>query len=203
MEPVKLILSALIGYIFGCFQTAYVLGRVVGKLDIREHGSFNAGASNATIVLGWKYGVITALVDIFKGTLAVLLVKWIFAGNVDLMLCAGVFAILGHNYPFYLDFKGGKGTASLLGMLLAVDWRIAVVSALVLVAVTFITDYIALGTIVMYIVIVALSILFRYSTVSITFICFLAVLGIGKHIVNVKRIISKEETTLRSTMKKK
>jgi acyl phosphate:glycerol-3-phosphate acyltransferase len=203
MDLGKLLIASSLGYLFGCFQTAFILGKAVGKLDIRKHGSFNAGASNATIVLGWKYGIITAVVDIFKGTLAVLLIRWIFKGDMNLMLATGAFAILGHNYPFYMNFEGGKGTASLLGMLLAVDYRLALIAAAVLIIVTLVTDYIALGTIVMYLVIVTLSILYKYSMISIGFISFLAILGISKHLVNVKRIITKEETSLRSTMKKK
>ena len=103
------------GYCFGLFQTGYIYGEKHG-VDIRTQGSGNAGTTNTLRVLGWKAGLITFLGDLFKAIFAVLLIRFIFIGKYPdavkiLELYAGFGAVLGHNFPFYLKFKGGKGIA--------------------------------------------------------------------------------------------
>lgn len=203
MNTFNLIVSVILGYMLGCVQTAYILGKLVKKIDIRQHGSYNAGASNATIVLGWKFGVITGLVDILKGTLATVLTGLLFHWNKDLMFISGTFAILGHIFPVFLKFKGGKGTASILGVLLAIDYRIALIGGAIIVIVTILTDYIVIGTMVMYAVIIALFLIWDPTPLNISLIVFIALLSVIKHAVNIKRIFKGEETRLRSTFKKK
>lgn len=116
-----------IGYVFGLFQTGYIYGELKGT-DIRQHGSGNAGATNALRTLGWKAGLITLLGDCFKCVFAVLLVRALFAGRypdenmgVLLGMYAALGVILGHNFPFYLKFKGGKGIAATAGLYLSLD----------------------------------------------------------------------------------
>ena len=121
------IVSLLIGYAFGLFQTSYIYGRKNG-IDIREHGSGNAGTTNALRTMGWKAGVITLLGDCLKCVFAVLVVRLIFGGaHGDIMPVlsqyAGLGAILGHNYPFYMKFKGGKGIAVTAGIIIT-TWNI-------------------------------------------------------------------------------
>ena len=110
-----------IGYVFGLFQTGYIYGRMHG-MDIRKHGSGNAGSTNALRTMGVKAGAITLLGDCFKCVIAVLVVRGIFASRCPeilplLSMYAGFGAVLGHNYPFYLGFKGGKGIAATAGMM--------------------------------------------------------------------------------------
>lgn len=116
-----------IGYVFGLFQTGYIYGELKGT-DIRQHGSGNAGATNALRTLGWKAGLITLLGDCFKCVFAVFLVRALFAGRypdenmgVLLGMYAALGVILGHNFPFYLKFKGGKGIAATAGLYLSLD----------------------------------------------------------------------------------
>ena len=112
-----------IGYLFGLIQTGYIYG-ILNHVDIRKHGSGNAGTTNALRTLGWKAGVITFLGDCLKCILAVALVRLIFAehGDVSLLaIYAGLGVVLGHNYPFYLNFKGGKGIAATAGLVLSVN----------------------------------------------------------------------------------
>lgn len=203
MGSVQVVVSAFIGYILGCFQTAYIIGRVVKKIDIRKHGSNNAGASNVTIVLGWKYGVITALVDIFKAAIAVILIESIFPGSKELLFIAGAGAILGHIFPFFLGFKGGKGAASLIGMLLAIDLKIALISILTIVIITLVIDYIALGSIGMFAVLPLSTYAFNYPLVCTFIGVGLAILSVYKHQINIKRIMRKEEAGLRVVVKRK
>lgn len=118
------VIALAIGYVFGLFQTGYLYGKSQG-IDIRQEGSGNAGTTNSLRVLGIKAGLITFLGDLCKAIFAVLLVKLIFQDSYpqvikNLELYAGFGAVLGHNFPFYLKFKGGKGIACTAGMILAV-----------------------------------------------------------------------------------
>lgn len=139
------LLSILIGYFIGCFNLAYLVAKLRG-FDIRTKGSNNPGASNAAITLGAKWGVLVALVDILKSAVAVWLVEALFGDTVCGTL-AGVCAVMGHMYPFWLKFKGGKGFATFAGMALGMDWRYFAVIAVAVFAMIFITDYIVSGTV--------------------------------------------------------
>jgi glycerol-3-phosphate acyltransferase PlsY len=138
-------LSALMGYLLGCSNMAYWLG-LIKKVDLRNNGSGNLGASNATVLLGWKAGVAVAVHDIGKAVLAVVLARMLFPETENVGAMAGVAAVLGHVFPFYLKFKGGKGFASYLGMTIALNWKIAIVVLLLVGIVTLVTDYIVAAT---------------------------------------------------------
>lgn len=148
-----------IGYVFGLFQTGYIYGRMHG-MDIRKHGSGNAGSTNALRTMGVKAGAITLLGDCFKCVIAVLVVRGIFASRCPeilplLSLYAGFGAVLGHNYPFYLGFKGGKGIAATAGMILATDLRMAAVCLVVFVVIVAVTRYVSLGSLVITVLFLA------------------------------------------------
>ena len=148
-----------IGYVFGLFQTGYIYGRMHG-MDIRKHGSGNAGSTNALRTMGVKAGAITLLGDCFKCVIAVLVIGGIFASRCPeilplLSLYAGFGAVLGHNYPFYLGFKGGKGIAATAGMILATDLRMAAVCLVVFVVIVAVTRYVSLGSLVVTVLFLA------------------------------------------------
>ena len=148
-----------IGYVFGLFQTGYIYGRMHG-MDIRKHGSGNAGSTNALRTMGVKAGAITLLGDCFKCVIAVLVVRGIFASRCPeilplLSMYAGFVAVLGHNYPFYLGFKGGKGIAATAGMILATDLRMAAVCLVVFVVIVAVTRYVSLGSLVVTVLFLA------------------------------------------------
>ena len=148
-----------IGYVFGLFQTGYIYGRMHG-MDIRKHGSGNAGSTNALRTMGVKAGAITLLGYCFKCVIAVLVVRGIFASRCPeilplLSLYAGFGAVLGHNYPFYLGFKGGKGIAATAGMILATDLRMAAVCLVVFVVIVAVTRYVSLGSLVVTVLFLA------------------------------------------------
>ena len=141
------ILSVLIGYLLGSLSPSWLLSHRK-KVDFRHKGTGNLGASNAMILLGWKWGILVALLDIGKAALAVWLCSRLFP---DLPLCrvvAGSAAVLGHLYPFYLRFRGGKGFASCWGMILGLNWRFALVLVLVCAVLILITDYMVVGTVI-------------------------------------------------------
>ena len=145
------IICLIIGYCFGMIQTSYLYGRTKG-IDIREQGSGNAGTTNAMRTFGKKVGLITAFCDIAKCIVAVLIVRLIYgAGHSDIMplLCiytsAGV--ILGHNFPFYLQFRGGKGIAATAGMIIAFgDWRLILLGVICFFGFFVPTCYVSLGS---------------------------------------------------------
>ena len=134
-----------LSYALGCSNMALYLSKRK-QVDLRAGGSKNLGASNALILMGWKAGVLTALHDIGKAALAVLLARLFFGDLPNIGAVAGVAAVLGHIFPFPLRFRGGKGFAAYVGMTLALNWRFALVVIAVIVAVTLITDYIVAGT---------------------------------------------------------
>lgn len=139
------LVAILTGYLLGCSNMALYLEKCTKK-SIRGGGSGNLGASNALARLGWKAGVLVGLHDIGKAMLAVYLGKWLFPGLEYGAVTAGVACVLGHIFPFYLRFKGGKGFASFVGMIFALDWSIALVIIAALILVSLITDLIVAGT---------------------------------------------------------
>jgi glycerol-3-phosphate acyltransferase PlsY len=203
LEIVKIIISSLIGYLIGCFQTAYIVGRLKQNIDIRLHGSYNAGASNVTRVLGWKYGIITAAADMLKGTAAVLIVAWLYPGQYTLHFITASFAVVGHIFPIFLGFKGGKGAASLIGVSIALNIKIAIIIALALIIITIVTDYIALGSLAMYTLFPILSFFYKYPISCVLIVSMLCVIGYYKHIINIKRMLAHEEVGLRKVAGKR
>lgn len=143
-----------IGYVCGLFQTSYIIGRMY-KTDIREHGSGNAGTTNALRTFGKKAGALTLFGDCFKCVAAILIVKALFRGSYGdilplLSLYAAAGCVLGHNFPFYLGFKGGKGIAASVGLLIAFDWKIFLICFVVFFGLFFATHYVSLCSLCAY-----------------------------------------------------
>lgn len=134
------------GYLLGCSNMAFYLEKLTKK-SVRGGGSGNLGASNTVIRLGWKAGVLVGVHDIGKALLAVYLTGWLLPESEYAAAAAGVACVLGHIFPFYLKFKGGKGFASYVGVIFALDWRIALAIIVLIIAVTLITDYIVAATV--------------------------------------------------------
>ena len=141
----KYILVIALGYLLGCSNMAKYIA-AMKKVDLSAGGSGNPGASNAVILMGWGAGVLVAIHDIGKAALAVILARLMFPGAPLIGAAAGVAAVLGHIYPFWMKFKGGKGFASYLGMTIALHWKFAIAVLLLVVVVTLITDYIVAAT---------------------------------------------------------
>ena len=199
------LICLVIGYLFGLIQTGYIYGKM-NHVDIRKHGSGNAGTTNALRTLGWKAGVITFVGDCLKCVLAVVLVRLIFAnnGNVELLaFYAGLGAVLGHNFPFYLNFKGGKGIASTAGLILAVNPVMFLIIAIVFIAIVLITQYVSLGSLVIMVLFVAQIVIYGqmggfhltnmelYEFYAIAVV--LVALAFWRHRANIKRLLSGTE----------
>ena len=198
--------SLLIGYLFGCFQSAYIIGRFKG-IDIREHGSGNAGFTNTTRVLGKDLGYLVFFLDTAKVIWACIIVSLIFRGTssftsgfagspVGVLPCAyaGIGAILGHIFPFYLGFRGGKGIASSLALMLCIDWKVALITYAVGITIVAVTRIISLTSLVMLVIYPITLIIFKYDWEVIALICAFTVLTYIKHIPNIKRLINGTES---------
>ena len=196
-------LAVLIGaYLLGCFNTAYFLGKKK-NVDVLHSGSGNPGASNAMATMGWGAAVVVGLVDILKCAAAVVIARIIFQNNVELWFLAALGAIMGHMFPFYLKFKGGKGLACLVGALIALDWRAFIVGGILIIVITLVTDYIFIATCLLAVLYPVFSYFYsdaRMGSIlaSILVAAFTGVLIFSKHIINIKRLIKGEEIGLRS-----
>ena len=148
------LICILIGNIFGLFQTAYFYGKAHG-IDIRQHGSGNSGTTNALRVLGTKAGLIVFAGDCLKCMIAVWIVRLLFGSahaDIIYLLClyTGAGAILGHNFPFYMGFKGGKGIAATAGMVLSFHPYFVITGVLTFFGIFFSTHYVSLGSLLVY-----------------------------------------------------
>ena len=153
------VVCLLIGYVFGLFQTSYFISKSRG-FDIRDFGSGNAGTTNVFRTIGMKPGLMTFIGDSLKCLLAICLVSLLFRRSHAevlplLKMYTAMGAVLGHDYPFYLDFRGGKGVAASVGFLLAFDPIVAACSAVIFFSVFFLTHYVSLGSILMHLGMVA------------------------------------------------
>lgn len=148
------IICLLIGYVFGLFQTAFFYGKAHG-IDIRQYGSGNSGTTNALRVLGTKAGLIVFAGDCLKCIFAVVIVRLLFgASHPDtiylLCLYTGAGAILGHNFPFYMGFKGGKGIAATAGMVLSFHPYFIIMGVTLFFGTFLTTHYVSLGSLLVY-----------------------------------------------------
>ncbi len=145
------IICLIAGYLFGLIQSGYFYGKA-HKIDIRNHGSGNSGTTNALRVMGPKAGAVVFLGDFLKSLLPCLMIRVLFRSQPEmiylLILYTGFGVILGHNYPFYLNFKGGKGIAATAGLIVATDLRMMLLCLVAFVLIVAVTRYVSLGSLV-------------------------------------------------------
>ncbi len=195
------LICLIIGYAIGCIQTAFIVGRLVGKIDIRSYGSGNAGTTNVTRVLGAKAGAIVFICDILKGILAYMICSIIFksggtflgSGSILPGIYAGAGVILGHDFPFYLKFKGGKGIASTLGFILCINPVVAAITYVFGFAAVVITKYISVSSLVMTLVCPIVMLIFKLEKEAAIVMFLVMVLAYYQHRGNIKRLINGEE----------
>ncbi len=203
----EILLAVLIGYLLGNIQASYLLGKLMYKVDIRTLGHGNAGTSNALSSVGWKFGLYVAIVDVLKGIVSILLMKLLFNASLEndslLLYVNGFSAMLGHIFPFYMSFKGGKGTATLLGVLLGIQPVVGIIAILLLIALTFALDYVALSALVVLVVVLISTMVAGYGWAETGIAASMLALSLYLHTPNIKRIKNKTEGRLSTTLKKK
>ncbi len=210
------IICLAIGYVFGLFQTGYIYGKLNG-IDIRNHGSGNAGTTNALRTLGLKAGVITFFGDAFKCIFAVLAAYLIFGKMYpEYMRLLAVYTaagtVLGHNYPFYLGFRGGKGIAVTAGLIATFGPLVIAIGIFTFALIFNITHFVSLGSILLYIVLVITLVLTgqngywgmeqMYLNEMYVLILILAALAIWRHRANISRLLKGTENKTYLTKKK-
>lgn len=194
--------AMIIGYLLGCFNPAYIIAKIKG-VDILAHGSHNPGASNATITMGWKIGIFVAVCDIMKAFLSVVIIRMLFPDQPIAEAVAGVSCVLGHIFPVFFKFRGGKGFASFLGMVLAIDWRFFIGIGIAIILITIITDYIAIATLTTVVVEPILVAVFKAQYIVMAVICIASAVIIYKHLENITKIANGKEIGLSKTLSKK
>lgn len=194
------LLAIILGYLLGCSSMAYYIGKFK-ETDIRTAGSGNLGASNATVLFGWSAGVAVALHDIGKAVIAVIAAKWLFPQLEYAGAAAGVACVLGHIFPFYLGFRGGKGLASYFGMVLALNWKLALIVGAVIVLATLITDFISVGALSSIVVAPVYTFFTTHNLILVAILGVATVVMFLKHWENIIRIAKGQEIGLRRTAK--
>lgn len=188
------VIFGLIAYILGSIPFALIVGKVGYNIDIREHGSGNLGATNAFRVLGTKAGIIVTLADILKGTIATLiplLASFIFDVEV-IRLIIGIFAVLGHTYPLFAKFKGGKAVATSAGIILGVNPLLFLAIIITFILTLYLFKYVSLASMLTGLIATIITI-FLHDVLLLILIAILTSFVIYRHLENIKRIFNKTE----------
>lgn len=208
MELLYTIAVGVIAYLIGSINSSILISKAVTGKDIRKSGSGNAGATNMLRTMGKKYAVITLVIDILKGVVALLIAKLAisFGAYGVSMYIAGVAVVLGHNFPIFFGFKGGKGVATSLGVVLLLDWKIGLITLVIALAIMAITKYVSLGSIMAAVVFIILQTVVMTVTYSFDVTRFICVLILGglliiRHRANIVRLLNGTENKLGSKKK--
>lgn len=175
-------------YLLGSIPFGYIVGKLFKKVDIRELGSGNIGASNAFRILGPSLASLILIGDIGKGILSIYLVRYFNIDNLLILTIAGLVVICGHDWSLFLGFKGGKGIATTFGVVFALNPTISILAVTIWVIVLIITKYTSLSSILAMISILVFTILFKQPYEYIVFSAIIIVLSIFKHKENIKRL---------------
>ncbi|NLT44156.1 glycerol-3-phosphate acyltransferase [Mesotoga sp. BH458_6_3_2_1] len=200
----EILFSALFAYLIGSIPTAFLIGKIFYGFDIRKQGTGNMGASNMVAVKGWKIGILTGAIDFMKGLGTILIIKGVSPHwTYQMLFIAASFAAIGHMYPIFLKFRGGKGTATLAGGLIGLDYQVALICMVILLAFIAITDYSAPGVIAVSSVMIFLFRIFGYRWGISLLLIPIAVIMIARNLENIQRILQGEEPGLRAHVRKK
>lgn len=194
-EHILQILLVILSYFIGCINGAYIFSTKVKKEDIRTYGSGNAGATNALRTYGFFSGLLVFLIDALKGVLAIGICKYFNMPSYIIMLSA-IFVVLGHDYPVFMGFKGGKGVSTTIGILLMIDLKLGLVSIIIGVLVYLFTNMVSLGSLTALTLSPIIFILGKIDLYYIILSIFLGGIGIYKHRANIKRILNGTENKI-------
>ena len=194
-----------IGYCIGCIQTAFIMGKLC-KTDLSKKGSGNLGTTNALRVLGFKAGAVTFIGDILKGVVSFIIARWLFP---DMGILAGIYAcagtILGHDFPFYLHFKGGKGIAATIGLVMCIGFTesmpLMLISFIIGIVAVALSGYISLGSMLFSIAIPICAFFFQLPLEGALVLTALTILALWKHRANIGRLRAGNENKFTLTKK--
>ncbi|MFW6238327.1 MAG: glycerol-3-phosphate 1-O-acyltransferase PlsY [Halanaerobiales bacterium] len=196
MIKMKILLVIFISYFLGAIPNGYIFVQRLRDLDIRKYGSGNVGATNVARLLGFKFGILVAALDILKGFLAVSFAAWLFPGEAVPLVLAGLLAVIGHSFSVFLNFSGGKGVATTVGVILRIYPLAVLVIVVVWLVVTVISRYVSLGSMLGAI---SLPVIFLIRGKGLTYVVFgllIALFILYNHRGNIQRLMAGEENKL-------
>lgn len=198
-----ILFSSAIAYLLGSINTSIIVSKIAGKSDIRNFGSGNAGATNTLRVLGKGAAIAVVIGDALKGILAVLIARLAFdffsvSGNVRIpQYYAALFAVVGHIFPIYFGFRGGKGIMTSIAVIFMLDWEIGVILLLIFAAIFVTTRYVSLGSCISAVMFPLLVYMFhKGDSVFIAVSCLIAALAVFKHRENIRRLVTGTESKI-------
>lgn len=190
------LISVLLGYLIGSISFSYLIAKKIMKIDIRKHGSGNAGATNTLRVLGIGPAISVLLLDTAKGIVAVLIGVWLSDAN-WVPFAAGMAAIIGHNWPIYYGFRGGKGVATTIGVFATLVFPAALIAGIVAIVTIAITRYVSLGSILFMVITPILTLFIGSYPLDYTILAsIIAILAIWRHRANIKRLVQGSESKI-------
>ena len=199
------IIIVVIAYLIGSVNFSVILSKKMAGFDVREKGSGNAGTTNILRTVGKKAAALTLICDILKGVISILIAKligniWNSLNTALLVQLAGLFVVIGHTFPVFFKFKGGKGIATSLGVLLTANWQIGLICLVFALVLMALTQMVSVGSIAAAILYPVLTIFIRQNYIAdgsyIIFAIILAVLIVFNHRENVKRILAGNENKI-------
>jgi acyl phosphate:glycerol-3-phosphate acyltransferase len=203
---IELLSVTLIAYLFGSFPTAIIAGKLLKKIDIREHGSGNAGATNVVRVLGWQAGLVVLLIDMFKGFVPVFWLTPILVASAEnviyFQILAAIMAIIGHIWTIFAGFKGGKGVGTAAGVFLGIAPMALSIALVFFIAIVALTRYVSLGSLVAALIF-AVTLAIQKYVLLVAVPDVLMIIGIivvvliwFAHRENIKRLLSGTESKI-------
>lgn len=195
-----LFISSLLGYLLGSISFSYIMGKLLKKVDIRQHGSGNAGATNTLRVLGKGPAIFVLLLDTLKGILAIILALWIVGNSGWGTALAGLLAIIGHNWPVFFGFRGGKGVATTIGVLATLVFYPALFAGILALLTIVFTRFVSLGSLVFMVLTTVLAFIpmgfYSYPQEYLYLLIAVTALSFWRHRSNISRLLQGTENKI-------
>ncbi|MBS4007267.1 MAG: glycerol-3-phosphate 1-O-acyltransferase PlsY [Clostridium sp.] len=191
----NIIVALIAAYLIGSLSFGLMAGKLLRGIDIRQYGSGNTGSTNIQRTLGTVPAIIVLLLDVGKGLAAVLLARAL-TGAPGVEMLAGVLSVLGHNWPLFHRFKGGRGIATSIGVLMGLSWQVLTIAVAVGMFIIAVTRYVSLGSIIGMLLVPILMLFFDLPTLHILFGAVLAVFAVWRHRQNISRLLAGTENKL-------
>ncbi|MCD8511466.1 MAG: glycerol-3-phosphate 1-O-acyltransferase PlsY [Bacillus sp. (in: Bacteria)] len=193
------LICIVIAYLIGSISFSYIIAKKIKKVDIRQHGSGNAGATNTLRVLGVGPAVSVLLLDCVKGIVAVVLALYV-TNDPFIAAASGLASIIGHNWPIYYGFKGGKGVATTIGVVATLVFTAALISGIIAILSIVITRYVSLGSLIFIIgttlISAVFNFVFEYPSYYLYFLVVISIFSVWKHRSNIQRLIKGQESKI-------
>lgn len=190
------LIIAVVGYLLGCIPSGLIVGKFFCNVDIRNYGSKNIGTTNMFRILGPKPAIVVLLADMAKGMLAVFFAQYL-VGDTSSLLLGGIMSIVGHNYPVFLGFKGGRGVATGLGVICILMPKVTLIVFSVWAVIVFITRYVSLGSVVAATLVPILAWYFEYPWLFCLFSLLAAAFIVIRHKENIERLLKGTESKIK------